>query len=547
MALQSIRPYVNVARGKTMMKTNTAINVPAPTNGLNYRTPISQQDPKDAIVLENMVCRPYGVELRSGWAEHSIGMAGEVHSLMPHVPQEGTLFSKLFAGVDDSNIYDVTSVGTAVVDVNIPGQVRPGDFSFVNFVTEGESYLCVVSQGGGYWTYTNSGGWVQRVAGAGAGEVEFPVGDTTGLDSFVVIRSWKNRLWFIKADSGDAYFLPTGQVAGELKLFPFGPLFQHGGYLDQMASWTMDGGDGIDDKLVLMSNTGDLLVYEGTNPASAAEFRIVGRWFVGPPPSGRRYMSIYGGDLVIITSKGLTFLSELLQLGGKFHDWVESAGKINQFLGRRVAQTSGQNYWELRYLTNHQLMLVNSPDTADLTDMQIVYEVNALGFSMFRGMPMLCSSEYLGELYFGTTDGRVAKGLVGKSDGALLDATPGTDIEGSVQTAWTHLGTPANLKRFVLVQPFFISTTTPSIKIRINTDWHFSSVEGSPALPPTDASLWDLDVWGTAIWGGGQNSYSAWAGVTGLGHYVSLRMKIRGDPGTIFTNWIVVAEVGGIL
>jgi hypothetical protein len=50
-----------------------------------------------------------------------------------------------------------------------------------------------------------------------------------------------------------------------------------------------------------------------------------------------------------------------------------------------------------------------------------------------------------------------------------------------------------------------------------------------------------------AVWSGSQNSYQAWVGTTGLGYYASLRMKVRGLPGTIFTSSHMLTEAGGVM
>jgi hypothetical protein len=41
--------------------------MPAPTGGLNYRDPISNMSPNDALVLDNFIPTQTGVQLRKGW------------------------------------------------------------------------------------------------------------------------------------------------------------------------------------------------------------------------------------------------------------------------------------------------------------------------------------------------------------------------------------------------------------------------------------------------------------------------------------------------
>jgi hypothetical protein len=547
MPLQTVKPRTRFGRRVATVQSNQSFNFPAPVAGLNYLNPITQQDPKDAVVLTNLIPRPYGVELRRGWRVHQNTLGGVVNTLMDYTPKEGRDFSKLFAALNNNEIWDVTDAGSPTLAVTVPVQLEPGNFSFTNFSTDGQSYLCIVADRAGYWTYDSINGWVQVTIGAGPGQVTFPSGDTTTLEDLDYVTIWKGRLWFIKNDSTIAYFLPIGQVAGALETFDFGALFPNGGRLEALSTWTMDGGNGIDDRLVVFGSGGDLLIYEGTDPADPALFSLVGRWFYGRPPVGRRFFSEYGGDIAIITTRGLLFLSELLQFAGKFRDFVQAAGKVNQVLARTVSESLNSPYWEIKYLLSEQLIIINTPDTRAISDRQLAFEINSLGFVWLRGMTMRTCNFFKDNLYFGTDSGEVNVAFVGNTDGQTLDGMPGLDIEGEVQTAWVPCGDPSKVKRYIMVEPYFIAPMAPSVKVQINSDWSFQSVPGSPSFAMDDYARWDVVRWDEAKWVGSVNSFKAWTGTNGIGHFSSIRILIRGLPGTIFTNYVIVVESGGIL
>jgi hypothetical protein len=309
----------------------------------------------------------------------------------------------------------------------------------------------------------------------------------------------------------------------------------------------MDGGDGVDDKIIAFGGGGDLLIYEGTDPTTAATFGLVGRWYYGIPPIGRRFFSDYGGDVVIVSTRGLMFLSELLVLGGKASDFHDSAGKINQVLAQQVTSTLTVPYWEVLYLLQEQLVLINVPNTAVDFDQQLIYEINAKAFAWFTGMLMQTVHFFQNNVYFGTTDGYVNQAFVGRTDGETLLGEVGQTLEGQVQVAWVGTPDPAMIKRYIMVEPYFIATQPPSVLVQINTDWSFQNTPGSPGYVLPSDSTWDVGLWDVAHWAGAQNSYKAWAGITGLGHFASLRMSIRGEPGTIFTNYVLIGEQGGAL
>jgi hypothetical protein len=533
-------------------QAHQAFNLPAPVGGLNYLDPITQQSPRDAIRLTNMVPRPYGVELRKGWRvwQNQLSGSAAVVSLMPYNPARGAsgqYLGKLFAALDNGEVWDVTTQGAPTLATTVPNQLEPGEFSYINFATPAGNYLCAVSAGGGYWTYDSINGWVEVLTGTGPGKIEFPSGDTTTTAEFDFIMSWKNRLWFVKNFTTKAYYLPVNQITGTVSEFDFGPLFVSGGDLKMMASWTVDGGDGIDDRLVISGSEGDLLVYQGTDPDSADKFSLAGRWFVGPVPPGRRYMTEYGGDLQIVSAKGLTSMSELLQFAGSFKQYVMSAKKVNQVISANVELTSEAHFWEIKYWLREQLIIINQPNSLTITDQQFVMDVNSTGWAEFQGIPMNCCELFEGFLFFGTTDGRVGRAGDGLSDGVAIDGTGGATLEGELQTAWNAAGDSARVKRFIQVQPAFIASEAPSVKLQINVDWRFDPVSGSPGFVPEDIARWDLAKWDIAKWYGAQNSYIAWTGCQGIGRFASLRLAVRGAPGTIFTNWLLVAESGGIL
>ena len=210
-----------------------------------------------------------------------------------------------------------------------------------------------------------------------------------------------------------------------------------GGDIAAMASWTLDAGDGVDDKLVVVGRGGDVLVYEGTDPASC-DFRIAGRWAVGRVPVGRRFVSKYGGDLAIITPNGIERMSQLTaarglnvpagELGGT-EDWVRYMERIAQDV-RRDATCSP--FWQMVHFAGEQCAIVLTPhnDRAGWR-VQYVYGTLSGGWSEFAGVPMLSLEAHDGELYFGTKDGKVMQMFFGGTDDSLPDGTPGAAVIGA--------------------------------------------------------------------------------------------------------------------
>jgi hypothetical protein len=60
-------------------------------------------------------------------------------------------------------------------------------------------------------------------------------------------------------------------------------------------TWTVDGGDGPDDRAVFVTSEGEVIVYQGTNPSSATTWAKIGSYYIGKP-LGRRCLEKFGGD-----------------------------------------------------------------------------------------------------------------------------------------------------------------------------------------------------------------------------------------------------------
>jgi hypothetical protein len=140
------------------------------------------------------------------------------------------------------------------------------------------------------------------------------------------------------------------------------------------------------------------------------------------------------------------------------------------------------------------------------------------------------------------------KGLFGEEDGLKLDLLGGDAVAGNIQGAFNAFQMPGRLKRFTMVRPVFITEQAPGVKLRMNTQYSFTSVAGTPSFSGTTFSEWDTAVWGIAKWSGVSNTYESWFGVSGLGYYGAVRMRVKGLGGsTTLSSYHVLYEPGGIM
>lgn len=529
MPLVPLAPY-KTPRRAAAAQTAQVFNIPAAIGGLNYRDPISAMAPTDALVLENFIPKQTGVELRKGWRYFTplAGINAHVRSIFTYNAPDSAN-NKIFAAAG-GNIYDVTS-GTAVAVVT--GTSAENDmWNVTQFANGAGSFLLAVAPGAGYYTYDGST-WTQQTV------TNLPANPTS-------VAVFKNRVWFTIKESTEVYYLDTvDAITGSATAFEMGSLFRNGGYARGLINWTLDAGLGLDDYLVVVGSQGDVGVWQGTDPSDPAKFGLRGVWYLGPVPKYGRFFTGYGGDVMVVSELGLVPLSRLVN--GQFSEIQPGpAQKIQSVLSPLISKLRNELAWDILIVPSSDVLIINLPEDAGVYT-QFAMNVNTGAWCTFSSIPMACCALLNGQLYFGTEDGRVAKGLFGNNDGVENNGTGGNPIEGDIQSAFNSFGTPAQLKKFGMARPIFIAPTAPSVKVQINTQYTFANIGGSPSFTTQSAGVWNTGLWNNAYWAGSTNSYQAWVGTTGLGYYASLRMKVRGFPGTIFTSSHMMTEMGGVM
>lgn len=516
-------------------QTSQLFNNPPPTGGLNLRDPISEMSNLDAIVLDNLIPRQQGVELRKGSRVHSDAIEG-VGSFKSVFGYNAGTNSKLFAAAD-GDIYDVTDGAAPVLAVSGTGSTTDLWWT-VQFSTTSGSYLLAVSPNAGYWTYDPVGGWVNRTS------------LTVGLPTNVrTVSVWKQRIWFTAENSGDVHYMRNiNAIQGHADSFPMGSVLRNGGYISALFNWTIDSGFSVDDFLVAVGTEGDIGVWSGTDPSNAAEFGLKGVWYIGPVPKYGVYFTPFGGDVMVLSVQGLIPMSKLV--AGQYNEAAANtmpASKVQPVLAPMIAALKDAESWNVLLIPKESIIIIQMPADTSGIYRQFVMNTITGAWCTFSNMTIVDATLFAGDLYYCNTSGQVVKGLFGKYDNADIDGLNGSAIEGDVQCSFNNYGTPAQLKKFQMARPIFLSETAPSVKVQLNTQYALSNVSGSPTFTDFDVGVWDSTNWNQAHFAGAINTYQAWVGVSGLGYYGSIRMKVKGLPGTVFTSMHVMSELGGVM
>lgn len=530
---------------------------PAPNGGLNKIAGLANMPVTDAVQLINWLPDIGGVRSRKGYSEWSTLLGAAVGAVFPYFNQStafpGGAFlvtptsmpGFLFASTDAA-IYDITNsaVGPPPVAQALSGATNAGWISSIQMVNSaGTTFLLVCSETDGYF-YFNGAAWFKITLGGGANQVS-----VTDPTAFVQVAIFKRRAWFVVRDTSKAAYLTVDAVTGAGAYFDFGPQFKHGGHLEYLANWTIDAGEGIDDFLVAVGSNGDVVIYKGTDPSSATTFALVGTWFVGQVPVGRRGCVQYGGDLVIVSADGIFPISYITRGGSDFlvASQKEYASQIRPLIGQDLRSSFTNRGWQMVIHPSERLMLVNVPDYGSSQQLQYAMSTSLNKWAQFSGIPIYSLGSSSGYTFAGTTDGRVLLLFNGYQDNLVLGATSGNDISGLIVPAFNYFDTPALEKQFLGIRPVFIGTTQPTITVDISVNFRTTLPNGIVPGGTTLGGIWASGLWGVAIWGGSQAVFDEWAtcGDTGYAGAATLVTAVRADTTLVSIDYMF--QVGGPL
>jgi hypothetical protein len=500
--------------------TSRVKKIKPPWDGWNARDSLEAMTERDAIVLDNMIATDGGIITRNGCAEHATGMGEPVTSLMAYQPQTGA--SKLFsATVND--VWDATSQG-AVGAAAITGLAN-GEWQDLVFSTPGNDFLCMVNGADGYYTY-NGTTWTDQSAA---------VTGVTASD-FIHIAKHGKRLWFTHKNSLKVSYLPTNQITGAASTIDFGGEFEKGGHMVGMAAWTRDGGDGMDDLAVFLTSQGEVLVYQGIDPASASTWAKVGLFKIARP-IGRRCFIRAGADLGILTELGVVPLSSVLALAKSGQARVAATAKVGLAFQASFYGGASLKGWSVTEYSTDRLIIINIPMVEGSSQVQYVMYVGdaKIKWSRWTNLNAGCWAQRDGSLYFGSNDGRVML-YTGTTD-------EGNVIEQTIVQAFVNLGTD-NEKILHRIRPQFFGPPgyEPALGLRFDYDENVVAFGAQPYTaigPEWDVSAWDVTDWGTA-----RVASNVWSSVDGKGTDVAVLISFSTSERVTYNGCKVQFEVG---
>ncbi len=551
MAIHTSRRQVK--RTQITAKANTVI---APVGGIDSTTILSAGDPLYSIYSINLLPSEYGLQVRKGYREWQIGLDDGsplgVHTIIPFGGlDDDSTNDRLFA-VTNEGIWDVTAEeGTPTLEVTFTDQTNEAGYGvYVHTTTAAQEELLFYadSKNGLFQYSSNTGIWtIPAITGTGSPS---PAEDLV-IANVNFVTSHNGRLWLIEQNKSKAWYLPVDAVAGAAEEFFFGPKLPHGGNLAGLFPWTIDSGQGIDDHLVAIGRAGDVLPYIGTDPGSADNWQLTGKWYVGTVPKGPKFCTQSGGDLLVLSSYGLTSMNEIVVgTDGKNLDASEESKKISLIIKSAMEQYRTDDGWDASLMASQSNIIITRPRTGSESYIQYVRNTTTNGWGLWRDAPISAFDEWNGKVYFGTKDMRVCVMDVAV-DNQLITPTGqinGESIKFSLLTNYQDLGEPSLKKRGKYTRPYFLASQKPSVTTKFRYDYDLNEVLNTSGDISFEGSLWDVGLWDSAIWSTTDLSAKfPVSGGFGIGVNIALAMSGASRVETTLISFDIQWDTGGPL
>jgi len=461
---------------KSASFANTPYTVPAPVGGLNFSVPIMAMRELYSLICENWFVDPSGLQLRDGFTDWATGFANYVDRL--HV-YAGTTGADLLFATTDSGVYDVSVSGA----IGAP----------VIALTDGKTVSVSISTGAGnYLLMVNGVDTLKKFDGTTWSSVA--VLGAAPTEQYSYIEVYRQRVFLVKRQSLEIEYLASNAIAGAPTNYPLGAIFALGGYIVAIGTWTIDGGQGPEDNLTILTNKGQIAVYSGADPAT---WNLKGVYFVGEP-LGMTPMYKYGGDLLLIVESGLLPLSSAVQSTS-----IDRQQRITQYIKPAIVsagqQFSANEGWQVYSDPSKPCLFINIPSTP-LRKQAVMHSLSG-AWSFYSGWNARYFARANKVLYFATDDSVCAVG--GTSDNGENITT--TLLQAYSRFNWVRNKMVQLARYLILASGSFLYKIGVSNKFDQTVD--VSAVQYSLS---GGSAIWDTSLWDAAVWAGGINTIEDW-------------------------------------
>lgn len=370
----------------------------------------------------------------------------------------------------------------------------------------------------------------------------------TGVDTDALshVNVYRNRQYLVEDGSMNVHYLGAGAIAGAVATLSLAGVFQRGGSVLLTATWSMDAGDGLDDKFIVVSTEGEVAVYEGAYPGDSA-WSLVGRYDM-TPPKGRDANMRAGGDLLLATKEGLVPVSAAVTKDPAALGLSAVSAPIEPDW-QALAVDRDSIPWGIVKWPEKNMAIIATPALAAQGDPQcFVVNVQTGAWARYRNWDVRSLVRHDGQVYFGTNTGTVLQAEVGGSD-------EGSIYYPTVVWNWDHLGQFGSTKTVHQARATMITATPVVPKISVSTDYTISLPSYPASSGTSDApALWDVGLWDVSKWDVGitqQTATTRWVSVAGQGSAFALAVQFSQSgnvlPAAELVEVTIAYETGGLV
>lgn len=439
-------------------------------------------DPGDAFVMDNWFPGTATVDTRRGTSTFTTGIGGPCESLEAF---SGNGLTRMLA-FGNGSVFAITAAGA--VGAALATGRNSNIVSTTAFSNAGSQFMLGVSGADAPFSYDGTTFASLTITGL-----------TGSQNNLHGIFSFKGRVYLVQADQLGFYYLAVGAIQGAASYFDLAQVAKKGGHLLGISSFSMDSGTGPQDYIVFMTSEGEYIVYAGTDPANAATWALVGRYYAGPP-IGRKGWFSFRSDLYVITQEGITSLSQIRTNGASGQELDFLSSKLGDYLSTHNHHSMVHGWCAVVYPAS-SMLIVNVPNTSSTAGayFQFVMNTNTNSWARFRDQNALCWVIYDSCAFYGTAAGTVVKADTGGDD-------DGYPIKCSVRQAYNYFddgnGMGAADKLFHFATFIVDADGTPPISAVLNVNFQNDLPEYVTSLPESSGTAWDVALWDTFEWGG---------------------------------------------
>jgi hypothetical protein len=499
------------------------ITLPAPTRGLVLNENEAFMQPGSAVVCDNWKPTLRGVSLRGGYEQWlQLPETTPVISSFQYV--SGADNHQMFA-CNATKVYNVTTVPAVAVAT---GRTS-GNYAAAQMSNGADDWLIVVNDAGNAPLRYDGTSWEVLTVGyvppggkpstIDVDLVKYPGARVDGGANLVYVCKYRNRFFFIELNSMNAWYLPLNAVGGMLEMVPLSGAATKGGKLLFCCTWSIDAGDGVDDKLIFMTNLGEIIVFTGGDPSSAANWRQEGRFTMSPPLGMNAHLAI-GGDVVVATIDGVLPVSAAITKDRAELELAAISRNINQ-MWREEAIDKRNLPWTFCKWDEYGAVFTTLPGDLPGKHKCLVTNSSTGAWSRYTGWDARCWLRLRGDMFFGTRDGRIMQAdRTGYDNGKPYVAT--------LVGGWEMFQSPSQTLTWRQARATFTAKAGEPFVPQLSATTDFIVVIPSPpaaGIDPGLEDLWDEGLWADALWDKGvphpyvtRNTGWVSIGMTGFSH-----------------------------